>query len=180
MADIQPATVSGNGTYATPSGYTPTVAGTYQWVANYSGDANNTRSPTRAWGANRSWLAPPSHADDDAGPDGRARQWRSAYRYGDPVGRLCSDGHDHVYPLRPQRHDSGGHAIGFGQQQQNLFLARRVPPQAAGTYYWMASYSGDANNAFVSATEGNEPETVDPAVTLTTTPGGDDRPGQRQ
>src|SRR5438552_6337750 len=40
-------TVSGNGTYTTasgnnPGGYLPTVIGTYQWVATYSGDANNT------------------------------------------------------------------------------------------------------------------------------------------
>jgi hypothetical protein len=39
--------VSGNGTYTTPTGYTlpvtntATVAGTYQWNATYSGDANN-------------------------------------------------------------------------------------------------------------------------------------------
>ena len=39
-------TVSGNGTYTTasgtnPGGYVPTVAGTYEWVAVYSGDRNN-------------------------------------------------------------------------------------------------------------------------------------------
>ena len=37
--------VSGNGTYNTPTGYTlpttGTVTGTYQWVVTYSGDANN-------------------------------------------------------------------------------------------------------------------------------------------
>lgn len=34
------ATVSGNGTYTTGN-YTPTAAGTYQWVAVYGGDGNN-------------------------------------------------------------------------------------------------------------------------------------------
>jgi uncharacterized repeat protein (TIGR01451 family) len=34
-------TVNGNGTYATPTGFLPTAAGTYQWVASYSSDANN-------------------------------------------------------------------------------------------------------------------------------------------
>ena len=39
-------TVSGNGTYTTaagtnPGGYLPTATGTYEWVAVYSGDANN-------------------------------------------------------------------------------------------------------------------------------------------
>src|SRR5262249_44928380 len=41
-------TVSGNGTYSTPAGFTlPTtgaVAGTYEWVAVYSGDANNVQA----------------------------------------------------------------------------------------------------------------------------------------
>jgi len=41
-------TVSGNGTYSTaamgtnPGGFTPSMLGTYQWVASYSGDTNNT------------------------------------------------------------------------------------------------------------------------------------------
>ena len=45
VVDTEVVTVSGNGTYTTPTGYTlPTtssVAGTYQWVASYSGDTNN-------------------------------------------------------------------------------------------------------------------------------------------
>jgi hypothetical protein len=40
-------TITANGTYTTsmgsnPGGYMPTVAGTYQWVAVYGGDSNNT------------------------------------------------------------------------------------------------------------------------------------------
>src|SRR4051794_2705833 len=42
-------TVNGNGTYTTSmgnhaGGYPPTVAGTYQWLAVYSGDTNNAGS----------------------------------------------------------------------------------------------------------------------------------------
>ena len=43
--DTETATVTGNGTYTTPIGFTlpttGTVTGTYQWVATYSGDGNN-------------------------------------------------------------------------------------------------------------------------------------------
>jgi len=43
--DTETVTVSGNGTYTTPTGYTlptsGTVTGTYQWDATYSGDSNN-------------------------------------------------------------------------------------------------------------------------------------------
>jgi hypothetical protein len=35
------ATVGGNGTCSTPAGYLPSTAGTYQWVASYSGDNSN-------------------------------------------------------------------------------------------------------------------------------------------
>ncbi|MEA2901164.1 MAG: hypothetical protein QOH36_1051 [Actinomycetota bacterium] len=37
-------TVAGNGTYKSAS-FNPTVSGTYQWVVNYSGDANNNARP---------------------------------------------------------------------------------------------------------------------------------------
>ncbi len=51
IVDTESATVNGNGTYSTPTGYTlpstGTVTGTYQWNASYSGDVNNNPfSPT--------------------------------------------------------------------------------------------------------------------------------------
>src|SRR4029077_8614483 len=43
--DTETVTVSGNGTFSTPTGFTlptsGTVTGTYQWNATYTGDANN-------------------------------------------------------------------------------------------------------------------------------------------
>jgi uncharacterized repeat protein (TIGR01451 family) len=46
--DTEMVTVSGNGTYSTPTGYTlpssATVTGTYQWNASYSGDSNNNQT----------------------------------------------------------------------------------------------------------------------------------------
>src|SRR5207244_2822202 len=41
IASDGPVAVSGNGDYSTPAGSSPTQAGTYYWVASYSGDANN-------------------------------------------------------------------------------------------------------------------------------------------
>ena len=47
VVDIETDTVSGNGTYTTPTGFVPTAVGTYQWVVAYSGDsANNSVSTT--------------------------------------------------------------------------------------------------------------------------------------
>jgi uncharacterized repeat protein (TIGR01451 family) len=46
LVNTETATVSGNGSYTTPTGYTlpttGTVTGTYQWDASYSGDTNNS------------------------------------------------------------------------------------------------------------------------------------------
>jgi Ca2+-binding RTX toxin-like protein len=44
--DVETASVSGNGAYATPTGFLPTVAGTYQWVAAYSGDSSSAGTST--------------------------------------------------------------------------------------------------------------------------------------
>ena len=38
--------VNGDGTYTTPTGYVPTAAGTYQWVASYGGDTFNLKAKT--------------------------------------------------------------------------------------------------------------------------------------
>lgn len=40
-------TVTGDGSYTTPTGYTPTP-GSYQWTASYSGDANNNCATDQA------------------------------------------------------------------------------------------------------------------------------------
>src|SRR5205085_2625633 len=41
VVDTETVPASGDGTYATPVGYVPLSAGTYHWVASFSGDANN-------------------------------------------------------------------------------------------------------------------------------------------
>jgi len=46
-------TVAGNGSYVSAN-FTPSVAGTYRWIATYSGDANNVASATACNDANES------------------------------------------------------------------------------------------------------------------------------
>lgn len=46
---------NGNGTYTSAS-YTPSVVGTYRWIANYSGDANNAATANACNAANASML----------------------------------------------------------------------------------------------------------------------------
>ena len=44
-------TVNGNGTYSSPS-FTPSAIGTYRWIANYGGDANNAATANTCNAAN--------------------------------------------------------------------------------------------------------------------------------
>jgi hypothetical protein len=44
IADHETVTVDGNGTYTTPTGATLFLAGTYWWVATYSGDSHNNKA----------------------------------------------------------------------------------------------------------------------------------------
>ena len=46
IVDTEAVPVNGDGRYQTPHGYLPRVKGTYQWVASYSGDADNNGAAT--------------------------------------------------------------------------------------------------------------------------------------
>ena len=50
--------VNGNGDYSSPS-FTPTAAGTYRWIASYSGDASNSAAATGCNDVNESVLIGP-------------------------------------------------------------------------------------------------------------------------
>ena len=41
IVDVETVTVNGNGTYTTPTGFTTSTPGTYQWDASYNGDSQN-------------------------------------------------------------------------------------------------------------------------------------------
>ena len=64
LVDTETVSVSGNGSYTTPTGYTlpttGTVTGTYQWDATYSGDTNNTRPARTTPRPSRSVVSPAS------------------------------------------------------------------------------------------------------------------------
>ena len=160
-------TVSGNGTYTTPTGFTlpthGTVTGTYQWNASYSGDANNNAGQ-RANDAGRSGdgrsrqraRAIATTAQPDHGHAGRqspvtltdTARWRAAIN---PTGTIT------FTLFGPGGLDAGGHRDGAGQRQR-LYTTPTgftLPTTATvtGTYQWDASYSGDANNNPASESE---------------------------
>jgi hypothetical protein len=147
--------------------FTPTSAGTYRWVASYSGDLPNTKSKSGACNdANESVVVSPaqpaistsqttgpvplgSTISDTATlsgtakkPDGTAAGGTITFKaYGpqaDPANPVCTG--TAVYT-------STAYAVsGDGLYPTASQAAASFVPSAAGTYEWVATYSGDLPN----------------------------------
>ena len=129
--DTEVVTVTGNGTYTTPTGFalpaTGTVTGTYQWDATYNGDANNNavsdtgaaneRVTVSAASPTISTTPSPTHghAGHDAG---------DAQRHCVIGGRLQPERHDHLH-APPGQHPVG-HRDGRRHRQRDVHDADRL------------------------------------------------------
>ncbi len=179
VVDTETATVNGNGTYTTPTGYTlPTtgaVTGTYQWVASYGGDPNNNPVATTS-------------GDEPVTVDPATLTITTTQ---DPTGILLSNTTPPILTdsatLAGGYHETGAitftlYAPGGGSVDTESVTVNgngtyttptgyTLPTTGAvtGTYQWVASYGGDPNNKPVATNNGNEPVVVDPAnLTIST------------
>lgn len=165
----------GNGQVLSPS-FTPTLAGTYRWVASYSGDANNgpaagvcnAFSETRVVTAAAPSLTTTASAD---GPLGAAPLTDTATVTG-RVSPVAGDTIDfRLYG--PNDATCAGSPV-FESLHVTYFLtggtvtSAPFTPSAAGTYRWRATYSGDANNGSVAGACNAANETTVVAQLLST------------
>ena len=165
-------TVDGNGNYTSAS-YTTDAAVLYQWIASYSGDASNAPVSGKCGDDNEASavlqdipaIVTKASASVTVGESIKDVATLSAGY--NPTGkitfRLYSDDtcSTEVFSDTVTVDGSGDYTSG------------PYATTAAGTYYWIASYSGDANNDSVSGTCGdaNESSVVDKASpALATTP----------
>ena len=157
--DTETVTVSGNGTYTTPTGYTlpttGTVTGTYQWDASYSGDSNNSAASDNNAAAEQVTVSPASPAITTT-PNPTTRD--AGHVGGDPeghggaVGRLLRDRHDHLHalPAAARLVDTETATVsGNGTYTTPTGYTLPTTGTVTGTYQWDASYSGDTNNSTV-------------------------------
>ena len=181
IVDTELVTVTGDGNYTTPTGYTlpttGTVAGTYQWDASYSGDSNNT--PTSDNNNSNEQVvvsaAKPSIST--------SQQTASA-----TVDTTVADQATVTGLVDPNSPDTVTFNLYSSATVQNLSTllysdtetlslsgdtgtatSANYTATATGTDYWVATYNGDANNDAVTSGANVEPVTVTPATPTVTT-----------
>ena len=153
---------------------TVTVTGTFWWIATYSGDANNL-GVSSTCGEEQSVVAP-------ASPSIVTNATVTATL---PTGTLVDQATLSGFqsPLQGTVTFNVYVPSTTGECAGSLFTST-VPiaadgtatsdpftPTLAGTYWWVAAYSGDANNLAVSSGCGDEQSLVQPVTpTITTTP----------
>ncbi len=157
IVDTESATVNGNGTYKTPTGFLPSAVGTYQWVASYSGDVAN-KAVTNAKAAEKVSIATPTISTTADGPVVLGSQTRVT------DSATLSGGYNPGGKISFVLFASNGRAVDTESVTISGDGTYTTPtgylPSTAGTYQWVASYSGDSNNKAVSTSLGSEPVTV--------------------
>jgi hypothetical protein len=162
--DTETTTVSGNGTYATPTGYTlpamGTVTGTYQWNVSYSGDSNNTTQSDNNDTAEQVTVAAANPSLTNT--SGRTVLFGSGATLTDSVTLAgVRPGGDILFMLTaPDGGIVDTEIVSVSGNGTYTTPNGYPPPENAptGTYEWTAEYSGDGNNNNVSSAAGTAPE----------------------
>jgi hypothetical protein len=146
-----PVTVSGNGGYSSPS-FTPTQVGSYRWIASYSGDTNNQSVAGSCNTANETStvvratpslvIGPPPY--DPAGGLHGAATLAGGSNPGGTISFRLFGPHD-VDCARAAVFSAEVPVSGPG-----TYATPAYAPIAGGVYRWVATYSGDAENAGVN------------------------------
>jgi hypothetical protein len=170
-----PVTVAGNGTYMSAA-ISPALAGTYRWIATYSGDALNNGAATLCNDPGESSIVIQSTpqltttASAPVGIGGAIRDTATLSGGTSPTGTIVFTvfGPDDATCAGPPAFTSAPIAVtGAGNYQSGDFT-----PTLPGLYRFRATYSGDVNNIAVGPTACNDPAEqvlVTAAPTLTTT-----------
>jgi hypothetical protein len=164
--------VVGNGSYTSAS-FTPTVVGTYRWIAAYSGDANNPPVATACNDANEdvvvSAVAPvtlTARASPDVKLGGQVSDTATLANGVNPTGTITFRlfGPGNATCTGTATFTSTKPVSGNGSYTSAPFT-----PSVVGTYRWIAAYSGDANNSPVSTVCNAPGQTVRVTGTLPVT-----------
>ncbi len=181
LVDTETVSVTGNGTYTTPTGYTlpttGTVTGTYQWDSTYNGDTNNTSASENNVAAEQTVVSPASPTITTTPNMTTVTLGTSSVTLKDTAtlsgGYYESGSITFTLYLGNTLVDTETMSVsGNGSYTTPTGYTLPTTGTVTGTYQWDSSYSGDTNNT--SASENNvagEQVVVSSAnPTITTTP----------
>jgi hypothetical protein len=160
-------------------GYATTKTGTYQWVATYSGDANN-KSVTSECGTEAVTIGKDSPTiatvASQGGPVGVQIHDTAQVSGGDnPTGTVTFFLYSPSNATCANADDAPGFVqtvtVPLGADGSASGAATPFTTNAVGTYHWIASYSGDANNGGATSRCSDEAVVVTKdGTTISTTP----------
>jgi uncharacterized repeat protein (TIGR01451 family) len=159
--------ISSNGVVETPTGVTLQNAGTYYWEASFSGDSNNLSAKSAC--SDEPVVVNPNQPEITTSQDPASGSAGDIYKdHATLSNTVNQDGSGSItWTLYPNQ-DCTGTALDtetVSVDADGTFeTPNGVAVNKAGTYYWVASFSGDSNN--LSATSGcaEEPVQVKGAV----------------
>ncbi len=157
-----PVPVSGDGSYDSPSCPTMTQVGTYTWSASYSGDSLNNGAVDN--GDNESVTSIQTTPGITTEQDPASGSVGDLYKDKATLsGTFQQDGSASITWTLYPNDDCSGTPVGTDtvtsvDDDGTFETPNGVTVNAAGTYYWVAHFSGDANNG--SATSGCADEPV--------------------
>jgi hypothetical protein len=159
---LSPVTVSGNGSYNSGN-FTPSAAGTYYWTASYSGDTFNTAASTMCGDVGESSIVTKKQPSLSTSATGNVTVGDSISDTATLSGATANAGGTITFHLFSDASCSTEVTTGLSPVTVNGnggYNSGNFTPSAAGTYYWTASYSGDANNLAASTSCGDAGEST--------------------
>src|ERR1700676_2133752 len=165
--------VAGNGSYVSSS-FVPTTAGTYRWIANYSGDANNTATANACNAANENVVVPQVTTTLTTNASANVTLGAAISDSATLSGGVNPTGTITFTLFGPNNATCTGAPIFTATipvAGNGTYGSGNFTPVAAGTYRWIANYSGDANNTATAnaCNAANESVVVTQVTTTLTT-----------
>ncbi len=181
LVDTETVTVSGDGSYTTPKGYTlptrGTVTGTYQWDATYNGDPNNntasdindSKEQVVIGKASPSISTTPSTSNTQCSSTLTLKDTATLSGGDDPTGTITFT----LYNPNSTLVDTETVTVsGDGSYTTPKGYTLPTTGTVTGTYQWDATYNGDPNNNTASDINDSKEQVVigKAGMTISTTP----------
>jgi uncharacterized repeat protein (TIGR01451 family) len=154
--------VAGNGDYVS-NPFTTATAGTYRWIANYGGDANNDATANVCNATNESVVITQAHptiatlATEGGAQGALIHDTATVSGAFNPSGTVTFS----LYGIAdPSCSGTPVFTSTVAIASNGTATSGTFAAPTSGTYHWIASYSGDANNVGVSGACGNAGETT--------------------